>query len=92
MRRAQRAVLNPDKSADLFLHGSNDDSIDHESQLTFSVNCVTLEISGPKVADLSFCDLPGTFPFEYSTPSAELQRSSFRVHVSIIFLKDSLPV
>jgi hypothetical protein len=28
-------------------------------ELSFSGDCVSLEISGPDVADLSFCDLPG---------------------------------
>lgn len=59
VRRAQRAILNPDKSAELFLHSAQDDDADDVSQLTFSINCVTLEISGPRVPDLSFCDLPG---------------------------------
>lgn len=28
-------------------------------ELTFSTDYVSLQISGPDVADLSFCDLPG---------------------------------
>ena len=57
IRRAQLAILNPDKPSRDFLEG--DHLHDHESQLSFSQNCVTLQISGPDVADLSFCDLPG---------------------------------
>jgi hypothetical protein len=33
------------------------------NELSFSTNCVSLQISGPSVADLSFCDLPGEFLF-----------------------------
>lgn len=56
IRRAQRAVLNPSVSYEQFLDGEETD-IDYE--LTFSKNCVCLQISGSDVADLSFVDLPG---------------------------------
>ncbi|KIY48836.1 hypothetical protein FISHEDRAFT_42554 [Fistulina hepatica ATCC 64428] len=57
IRRAQRAILNPDTPHTKFLDGEEDDDL--VPQLSFSINCVSLEISGPDVADLSFCDLPG---------------------------------
>ena len=57
IRRAQRAILNPKKLPKDFL--DNEDEIELESELNFSTNCVSLQISGPEVADLSFCDLPG---------------------------------
>ncbi|KIM36795.1 hypothetical protein M413DRAFT_448928 [Hebeloma cylindrosporum] len=57
IRRAQRAILNPTKPLKHFLE--EDDVEEFESQLSFSLNSVTLQISGPDVADLSFCDLPG---------------------------------
>jgi hypothetical protein len=58
IRRAQHAILNPHKTRESVL---NEGSIRKEdpSLPKFSVNCVTLQISGPDVADLSFCDLPG---------------------------------
>ena len=59
IRRAQRAILNPNKPLKYFLDEDNQEELD--SQLSFSLNSVTLQISGPDVADLSFCDLPGTF-------------------------------
>jgi hypothetical protein len=63
IRRAQRAILSPHKSRESFL----DDLITADTvdplQLKFSMNCVTLQISGPDVADLSFCDLPGMLSF-----------------------------
>lgn len=59
IRRAQRAVLNPNTSSRQFLDGVDEDPADRE--LTFSINCVSLQISGNDVADLSFCDLPGTY-------------------------------
>ena len=57
LRRAQRAILNPSTSSLLFLRGDEEDP--DQRQLTFSTNCVSLQISGRDVADLSFCDLPG---------------------------------
>ena len=59
IRRAQKAILNPNKPLKYFLE--EDDEEEFDSQLSFSLNSVTLQISGPDVADLSFCDLPGTF-------------------------------
>jgi hypothetical protein len=58
IRRAQLAILNPDKSVNSFLDGDEPFIIEGNS-LTFSKNCVSLAISGPDVADLSFVDLPG---------------------------------
>ncbi|KAF9020772.1 hypothetical protein BDZ89DRAFT_261853 [Hymenopellis radicata] len=57
LRRAQRAILNPKRRPSEFLDGEDEDLI--ENQLSFSANFVSLQISGPGVADLSFCDLPG---------------------------------
>ncbi|THH15705.1 hypothetical protein EUX98_g9424 [Antrodiella citrinella] len=57
IRRAQRAILNPSTSSRQFLEGVDEDPVDRD--LTFSINCVSLQISGNDVADLSFCDLPG---------------------------------
>ena len=57
IRRAQRAILCPSKSPNAFLTGLDEDS---DQELTFSKNCVSLEITGPELTDLSFCDLPGT--------------------------------
>lgn len=58
IRRAQWAILNPSergaKGAKYFLTGDH-----HGIELSFSSNFVSLQISGPDVADLSFCDLPG---------------------------------
>ncbi len=57
LRRAQRAILNPKEPMKDFLDGQDKDLA--KNQLTFSSDCVSLQISGPDVADLSFCDLPG---------------------------------
>ena len=58
IRRAQRAILNPGVSYETFLSGPDTD-LDGGSELSFSKNCVYLELSGPDLTDLSFCDLPG---------------------------------
>ncbi|PSR80080.1 hypothetical protein PHLCEN_2v6810 [Hermanssonia centrifuga] len=57
IRRAQRAILNPNTLSMRFLEGPDEDPIGRE--LTFSMNSICLQISGSDVADLSFCDLPG---------------------------------
>ncbi|KAF9258360.1 hypothetical protein L218DRAFT_964522 [Marasmius fiardii PR-910] len=57
IRRAQVAILNPRIPHSEILEG--DGIIDHAGSSSFSANCIALEISGPDVADLSFCDLPG---------------------------------
>lgn len=58
IRRAQRAILRPSQNPDVFLVGPDED-VDYRRELSFSKNCVSLEISGPDLTDLSFCDLPG---------------------------------
>jgi hypothetical protein len=58
IRRAQRAILNPGINEQKFLH-ELEDQTDDQAELSFSRNCVSLEISGKDVADLSFVDLPG---------------------------------
>jgi len=60
IRRAQRAILNPSTGYETFLLGPDEDP--DEKELSFSKNCVCLELSGPDLTDLSFCDLPGTCP------------------------------
>ena len=57
VRRAQRAILNPNTPVQKFLESSIDDS--PRTQVSFSPNTICLQISGREVADLSFCDLPG---------------------------------
>lgn len=56
IRRAQRAVLNPSTPCEQFLDG---EELEVDYELTFSKNCVCLQINGSDVADLSFVDLPG---------------------------------
>jgi hypothetical protein len=56
LRQAQRAILNPSVDFRHFLDGT---ATDTNNALNFSTNCVSLEIRGPDVTDLSFCDLPG---------------------------------
>ncbi|KAI0628425.1 P-loop containing nucleoside triphosphate hydrolase protein [Trametes polyzona] len=56
VRRAQRAILNPSLDYEEFLDESNK-AVGRE--ISFSSNSVCLQITGPDVEDLSFCDLPG---------------------------------
>ncbi|KAJ7512921.1 P-loop containing nucleoside triphosphate hydrolase protein [Mycena galericulata] len=55
IRRAQRAILNPSKAVRTFLEEDDEDA----PEVSFSTNYISLQISGPEVADLSFVDLPG---------------------------------
>ncbi|KAG8948032.1 hypothetical protein FRC04_010074 [Tulasnella sp. 424] len=57
LRRAQRAILRPELDPTLFL----DDSDLHVFgvPLTFSGNCVCINVEGPNIPDLYFYDLPG---------------------------------
>jgi hypothetical protein len=58
--RAQLAILNPAKSAKSFLELEDPKTLTgHNNERSFSSDCITLQISGPDIADLSFCDLPG---------------------------------
>ena len=66
IRQAQRAILNPGTPAKQFLEPNDVEDKDIQSssgrsagQVSFSMNTICLQISGPDVADLSFCDLPG---------------------------------
>lgn len=72
IRRAQRAILNPSSPRSQFLEGDDED--DDVSELTFSSNVVSLAISGPGVADLSFCDLPGVYLLWLAHPFSDLGR------------------
>ncbi|QRV97583.1 dynamin central region protein [Ceratobasidium sp. AG-Ba] len=57
LRRAQLAILNPGKDSAAYL----DDDIPASSpnSVAFSENFISVEITGPDVTNLSFCDLPG---------------------------------
>ena len=68
IRRAQRAILCPSKHPETFLTGPDEGQ---DRELTFSKNCVSLEISGPELTDLSFCDLPGTCFFFFPPSSVQ---------------------
>ena len=57
IRRAQLAILNPSKQAKDYLTAEEWEL--GQPELTFSKDCVSLAITGPDVADLSFVDLPG---------------------------------
>lgn len=68
LRWAQIAILNDDKSHELFVPGSGGIAstvpIDRAAETVaakFSPNIVALEIKGPELPDLSFYDMPGIF-------------------------------
>lgn len=71
IRRAQRAILNPTtrkvKGAKYYL--TDDDEGFTSLELTFSSDFVSLQINGPDVADLSFCDLPGKLEWHAYPPN-----------------------
>ncbi|KAF8603999.1 hypothetical protein BDV93DRAFT_117624 [Ceratobasidium sp. AG-I] len=57
LRRAQLAILNPGVDSDKYLTGNA--PAGSSGEVAFSENFVSVEISGPEVTNLSFCDLPG---------------------------------
>lgn len=57
LRRAQLAILNP--AVDSLSYLRDPMPRNSSSMVSFSENFISLEISGPDVTDLSFCDLPG---------------------------------
>ncbi|ESU11295.1 hypothetical protein FGSG_05351 [Fusarium graminearum PH-1] len=68
LRWAQIAILNDDKSPELFVPGSGSIAVNTPIETAsetvaakFSPNIVALEIKGPELPDLSFYDMPGIF-------------------------------
>ncbi|XEV05642.1 hypothetical protein FSHL1_010929 [Fusarium sambucinum] len=68
LRWAQIAILNDDKSPELFVPGSGSIAVNTPIEAAsetvaakFSPNIVALEIKGPELPDLSFYDMPGIF-------------------------------
>ncbi|KPM43273.1 hypothetical protein AK830_g3231 [Neonectria ditissima] len=68
LRWAQIAILNDDKSHELFVPGFGSiaqntpiSKAAEEVKAKFSPNIVALEIKGPELPDLSFYDMPGIF-------------------------------
>ena len=59
LRRAQAAILNPDKDSDDFLNKTEQELRDIRSRLKFSKNSVCIDIKDPDATVLSFVDLPG---------------------------------
>jgi len=57
LRRAQRAILNPNENPEQYLDPSTPSK--DINALSFSPDVVVVKISSPEVADLTFIDLPG---------------------------------
>ncbi|PWN54041.1 P-loop containing nucleoside triphosphate hydrolase protein [Violaceomyces palustris] len=58
LRRAQLAILNPSKPADSFLAHDYNIVNPPKPEVSFSDNCVCIDVSGPDLTNLSFVDLP----------------------------------
>lgn len=63
IRRAQQAILNPNTDYRAFLEDDLYQMDTTSGEVKFSPNYISLEIRGPDVEDLSFCDLPGAYTF-----------------------------
>lgn len=59
LRRAQLAILSPDTNPSVFLLDDQVHSTMSSAGAAFSQNYISVEISGPEITNLSFCDLPG---------------------------------
>ena len=60
IRRAQLAILNPEKRALDFLGTLGDIGSGFTNEKSFSGDLISVRISGKEMDDLSFVDLPGT--------------------------------
>jgi hypothetical protein len=58
IRRAQKAILNPNKDSSFFLQEESNPSA-AQPTLSFSFNCVCIRVAGPDLPNLYFYDLPG---------------------------------
>ncbi|KAF8868929.1 P-loop containing nucleoside triphosphate hydrolase protein [Mucidula mucida] len=90
IRRAQFAILNPSTSPDHFLTGDHNEPGDTE--LTFTTNCVSLSISGPDVADLSFCDLPADFENQGAHHLAKKHDPKGKRTIGVLTKPDRIPI
>jgi vacuolar protein sorting-associated protein 1 len=59
LRRAQTAILNPDRAREDFLYKTEQELRGMPNKLKFSKNAVCMHIKDPDATDLSFVDLPG---------------------------------
>ena len=60
LRQAQRAILRPTILDHKLFLNNTDLQIQDPPALSFSANCVCVDVQGPDVPDLYFYDLPGT--------------------------------
>jgi hypothetical protein len=59
LRRAQTAILNPDRAREDFLYKTEQELRGMPNKLKFSKNAVCMDIKDPDATALSFVDLPG---------------------------------
>ncbi|KAF8600340.1 P-loop containing nucleoside triphosphate hydrolase protein [Ceratobasidium sp. AG-I] len=59
LRRAQLAILSPDIDPSVFISSEQVHPTASSVGAAFSENYISVEISGPEITNLSFCDLPG---------------------------------
>ena len=59
LRSAQLAILNPDTDPSEFILSKQVHPAALRVGAAFSENYISVEISGPEITNLSFCDLPG---------------------------------
>lgn len=78
LRRAQRAILRPTLNPADFLDDTDLEKDGHPP-LTFSKNCVCINVSGPNVPDLYFYDLPGKLDMHGSAMSLADAKVYFQV-------------
>ena len=80
LRRAQAAVLNPNKHQTDYLRMTVAQLKDLRSELKFSRNTVCVQLSGPELTDLAFVDLPGNFSMKNVFWSLITKLSTYRYH------------
>lgn len=76
LRRAQAALLNPDKSG--FEDSLEEDLLSEANELSFSQNVVCVDLSGPDLVDLAFVDMPGVYIISHFAHSTDPPKVSSR--------------
>ncbi|KAI5117953.1 hypothetical protein M0805_004718 [Coniferiporia weirii] len=86
LRRAQQAILNPSRHYEDFL---GEGGVNMEmSEVSFSENCILIQISGPDLSDLSVCDLPGVTTVN---PRIKKGKKKYKTPEDVVFL-DNLSI
>lgn len=95
LKWAQIATLNPDKDSSFFIPGTSGHAREsllrnqkgYHEQAIFSPNVISVSITGPRLPDLSFYDLPGLF--KNARQDSEKEGPKFCEQLTMKYVKHS---